>query len=176
MKTQFNMMVNRRIFTIAIALMASSSVLYSQTTVNASGGSQSIDNHIFDYSIGEMAVVSTVESANIIVTHGVLQPVAGIVTSLDDNPLDFGLTVYPNPASNILNLQPALSGGGILDFVLTDMHGKAVLRQTANLHHGNELQQFDVSALAAGSYVLYTTFTQQGNPHSKTFKIIKQTR
>jgi phosphopantothenate synthetase len=78
----------------------------AQQTLNVSGHSAKIDGMTFDYSIGEMTLVSTERASNLIVTQGVLQPGSSSTSSpssdatltIVDNPIK----VYPNPASHLL--------------------------------------------------------------------------
>ncbi len=141
--------------------------------INSSGGGGVINSQRFDYSVGEMTVVSTFTSASLVVTQGVLQPPASGEGVPQVNPLQSGLSVYPNPASDVVYLQPSLGQNTKLEYDLLDVSGKVILGNAANLQTGNEKQSLRVSGLPAGSYILRVTATQKGETFSGTYKIQK---
>ena len=92
-----------------------------------------------------------------------LQLALDIGLSLQEEEL-FEFKVYPNPATDILNIQiPSTSSITILK--IYDVLGKSVLEQ--NITESN--RQLDISSMASGLYIM--SF-QSGNA-SKTFKLIK---
>lgn len=66
------------LFTFRNALMAllimGAASAEAQSTLNVAGNSAKINGMTFDYSIGEMTLVSTERNANIIVTQGYCNP------------------------------------------------------------------------------------------------------
>lgn len=56
-------------------------IMYAQNTLNTVGGSVSMSNATFEWSIGETTVITTNTSANIHVTHGLLQPIKTVMIS-----------------------------------------------------------------------------------------------
>lgn len=87
--------------------------------VNSASGSGKINNQLYDFSIGEMALVQTFQSTNITLTQGFLQPFLTIQTTADvaivnniltpngDGKNDFfvikGLEKYPNNKLSIFD-------------------------------------------------------------------------
>lgn len=71
------------------------------------------------------------------------------------------LIVYPNPATNVVNIKVA-GQTGVLDFYMTDMAGKVVLRGKGN--------SINIDGLANGMYLLYVT----GEKSTFYSKLIKQ--
>jgi hypothetical protein len=66
---------NRKARLVSMAVLALiSSDAFCQHTLNVSSHSAAIKGLTFDYSIGEMTLVSTERNANLIVTQGLLQP------------------------------------------------------------------------------------------------------
>lgn len=61
----------------------------------------------------------------------------------------FKVSVYPNPAMNVLSVQAELAGA--VNVTLTDLTGKQLIARSA---HGGEKVELDVSTLASGSYML----------------------
>lgn len=87
--------------------------------VNSASGSGKINNQLYDFSIGEMALVQTFQSTNTTLTQGFLQPFLTIQTTADvaivnniltpngDGKNDFfvvkGLEKYPNNKLSIFD-------------------------------------------------------------------------
>ena len=102
-------MQRKKQITIAciVALSALSFNSFAQQTFNVSSNSATINNMQFDYSIGEMTLVTTERNANLIVTQGLLQPnSSGTGTQSQPNNTHLSnadlIKVYPNPTENIL--------------------------------------------------------------------------
>jgi hypothetical protein len=75
-----------------------------------------------------------------------------------------GFSLYPNPASTLVQVQGVKAGD---EMVLTDVVGKAILRKSVQ-QDGN--MNFSLSGLAAGSY--YARFTREGK--NWVIRIIKE--
>ena len=145
----------------------------AQRTLNATGGSGSIAGNVFSYSIGEMILVSTVETPTLIVTQGLLQSKVMNMGVEENNLLEEGMSVYPNPVANILVLQPKLQGGGELSVKLFDLRGRLIMQRETVLHFGQEKQQLNLSALQEGTYLLQARLDQDGKVYKHNFKVIK---
>lgn len=146
----------------------------AQTSVNASGGSATIGGELFAYSIGEMVLVGSSNSGQVLVTQSELQADAGMSVSLPEETIAEGrLVVYPNPVDNILYLQPEMEQGGELSMRLFDVNGRLILDGDVRLGSGNERQEIDMASLTEGSYFLRTAMRQGDQTYNKLFKIIK---
>ena len=147
----------------------------AQTVLNAAGGTAAISGNTYEYSIGEMTIVTTNTAGSITVTHGVLQP-TNKPNSIAPQPwLATALNVYPNPALDEVFIKPSLPAASLLTYSLVDATGKLVrAAATATLHTGGEQQRVSLSALAAGTYLLMVEATQpNGRKASEAFKINK---
>ncbi|KRT16476.1 hypothetical protein ASU31_09950 [Pedobacter ginsenosidimutans] len=102
--------------------------------VNSASGSGKINNQLYDFSIGEMALVQTFQSTNITLTQGFLQPFLTIQTTADVAIVNNILT--PN-------------GDGKNDFFVTKGLEK---------YPNNKLSIFD-----RGGRLIYTTLSYQNN-------------
>jgi len=146
--------------------------------LNATGGSYSFDGYIFDYSIGEMTLVNTFYGANgtnIIVTQGLLQNDISIPEGVAVNTLSQNLQVFPNPASNLVNLQLTSAKQGILSYRLLDVAGKTVLTNSTAVSQGKTLEQINVADIAAATYMLEVSFSAGAGDagQSTSYKIEK---
>lgn len=84
---------------------------------------------------------------------------------LPNQPIE-GVRVYPNPASEAVNIEFTTLPEANAVFVLRDMHGR--LLEQGNIHY--TLTPLDVKHLTKGTYLLLIT---AGDKNEK-FKIIKQ--
>jgi hypothetical protein len=62
------------------------------------------------------------------------------------------VSVYPNPATTQLNLQLGAAKAGSVSFVVTDLSGKVVMQQMAQVAEGDNNLQLNISKLVAGNY------------------------
>ncbi len=65
-----------------------------------------------------------------------------------------GISVFPNPAVNSLNLSFFQGKQGIVMISITDMKGAAVKKQTENIPSGSTSINIDVSMLPSAGYIL----------------------
>jgi hypothetical protein len=134
--------------------------VFSQQTLNVAANSAQINGMTFDYSIGEMTIVSTERNANLIVTQGLLQPHgSGSVasdapsnTTLSD--LSDNIKVYPNPTQNILFVETYETQVADYNYQLMDGLGKVVLNKEGQTQIGLNKFTLDLQSLAAGTYYL----------------------
>jgi hypothetical protein len=168
-----------RIICFLIAMFLSGiSASYAQSvgpaTLNSSGGYATAGGSTFEWSFGEMTAVHTSSAANIIVTQGVLQPLAnpsGIITAKYADAAV--LKVYPVPTQNVVYLQPAFNTGGTLQYSLLDATGKSILKQSVGLKSGTEQQSIDMTVLPPGNYMLQVQYADTNVPYSNVYKIQK---
>jgi|GEM_PF-2949243 len=62
--------------------------------------------------------------------------------------------VYPNPVQSVLNLLVTSPANNMVTFLISDLSGKVVMQQRANLISGDNPVRLQVGRLAAGSYLL----------------------
>lgn len=145
----------------------------AQSTLNASGGSQTLASGVFDYSIGEMAVVSTHSNAEITITQGLLQMEASSLGVSDQFFSEQNMRIYPNPVRNELYIQPLLEGSGELSIQLFDLQGRHIMQKNFYLQTGVEKQELDLSFLQEATYMLNVQFSHGQNTYRQTYKVIK---
>lgn len=152
----------------------------AQSTINVSGNSAKINGMSFDYSIGEMTLVSTKKTDKIIVTQGLLQPEGAkgggdqaqnnggaLVETLKD------ITVYPNPTQDQVYIKSELSDDQSIRYQLYDATGKTILSGEASGAQVREGFQLNISSLAAASYYLWIQKIDIMTSQYYSFKIQK---
>lgn len=144
-------------------------------TLNASGGTTTSGGNVFDWSIGEMTMVTSITASNIVVTQGVLQPADAVASSVKNTAqLADQLKVFPNPATSLINVQYASPTDGELTCKLSDMAGRLIITQTYTITAGTVTELVDVSGLAAATYLLEVSLKSATAERSSiTYKIDK---
>jgi hypothetical protein len=141
-------------------------------TLNATGGSKIIGTNEFDWSVGEMTMISTFTTSNVIVTQGILQPSDAMTGVPHTSILADHLQVFPNPVSSVITIHYSSPAAGTLEYRLLDMTGKVMANQTVEINQGINDQQIDMSSLACAAYILEVTTYTQGT-ESISYKIQK---
>ena len=72
-----------------------------------------------------------------------------------------GIRIYPNPVSDVLNVEMELSQAALLKIDLVDMFGRLVLSQAEQTSSGLIKKQWNTTALAAGRYMLRIQYDDQ---------------
>jgi len=141
--------------------------------INAAGGGGTIGATKFDYSIGELALVSTYTSSSVVITQGVLQNNKN-TTAVNDPGLSGQMAVFPNPASTIVNLEYTGSKAGTIHYRLMDILGKVIVSREATVTPGVTKEQIDIANLAAATYMLEVSFKASNGTEERTsYKIDK---
>ncbi len=74
-------------------------------------------------------------------------------TKIDSRQLDHLITLFPNPATDNINVQFYVENGGITPITIIDIQGKHLLDVVVNANKGQQSLSMDVSFLAKGSYL-----------------------
>lgn len=147
--------------------------VWHSATVNATGGSAQLSGNTYEWSIGEMTLVNTVSTANLVVTQGLLQPILN-TTGIKHPELSANqLQVYPNPTKDIVFIKPNLTPNTSLTLIVYDISGRAFFRTTKVLKTGTEVQTVDLGKYAAGNYLLDIVAGTSAASTKNTFKIQK---
>ena len=154
--------------------------VFSQQTLNVAGNSAKINGMTFEYSIGEMTIVSTEHNANLIVTQGMLQPSSQTnqpQTTPNGNTLNNladQIKVYPNPTQNLLFVETNETQIGDYSYQLFDGVGKIVLSQSGQTIIGLNKFSLDLQSIAGGTYYLMLRkLGQSGEAENYSYKIQK---
>ncbi len=141
----------------------------SPELISSAGDSFSNTSYRLDWSIGEL-VTETYTDAQYTLTQGFHQGTY-IVSSVDENPLlEYSITAFPNPTSDLITLtlkSPFEGGEGDVLITVTDFSGKVL--QTKQIH--SESEQISFSNYAKGTY---SVIVSQNNQFVKSFQIVKK--
>ncbi|HEX5154116.1 MAG TPA: T9SS type A sorting domain-containing protein [Parafilimonas sp.] len=78
------------------------------------------------------------------------------------------VTIYPNPAKNILNAKISLTRDNNVKLSVTDMSGKTIISKSTLAAKGENIIQLDISHLSSGSYIVKAVF-ENGRTAEKKF-------
>lgn len=165
------------------ALLAFACGSYAQVTVshvtNSTGGSFDKDNIVYEWSIGELALVNEMHSASgkDIITNGFLQPFSPKIPAYNnDIQLRFEeMVIYPNPTRNQLAMVFRSQQRGKIRMIMYDDLGYAVYKKEVSISGYETFEQFDMQHLTNGTYLLHVKLIPAtGRPlKERIYKIIK---
>jgi len=142
------------------------------TVIASSGGFFSNTAGMLSYTVGELAAVTTLSSANNYLTQGFQQPsdFGVFVPPVKDE--NFSVSVYPNPSTAYFNLSINASSNMMLQYSIYDMLGKKILESKENIARGKNLIPVDLHQQVSGMYLLECKFTnlstgEQNKAYSK---------
>ena len=78
----------------------------------------------------------------------------GGTTEIDENSGLNDLSIYPNPATNVVNVEFSTENPENITFNIVDLTGKLIYTEQVNHQGGNLKHQFAVSNLSKGFYFL----------------------
>ena len=64
------------------------------------------------------------------------------------------MTVFPNPANNIIQLQINSKKYQSADLLVTDINGKIIMKKVTSIHDGVNLFPISLAGLASGNYLI----------------------
>jgi len=137
----------------------------AQELISTAGNSHSNTNGSISYTIGE-PVIETFAGANNILTQGFQQSNL-VVTAIDELPgLDFEISAFPNPATEIVKLRIGKESAIGMQYMLYDMNGNLLMK---NRLEGTETK-IPFSDLSAAEYILIVS---NQDKELKSFRIVK---
>lgn len=78
----------------------------------------------------------------------------GMAVGIEENTLDSGLSLFPNPSTGLVNVQFDLPAASTVQFVLTNMLGERVMEHAQGFGPGSQQTTLDLGELANGAYFL----------------------
>ncbi|MBP7156117.1 MAG: T9SS type A sorting domain-containing protein, partial [Flavobacteriales bacterium] len=75
-------------------------------------------------------------------------------TSVEENTLETGLSIYPNPTAGLVNINMDLRSASTVNMTVTSIVGEIVLQQAKGFGAGAQRTTLDLSSLAQGSYII----------------------
>ena len=148
----------------------------SPISVNC-GGAQTKNSFSLDYSIGESASIAFFQnSSQVSLSTGFHQTFTPLITGIINQIFEEGdgLTLSPNPATDYVRLNGALSKPGFYEFHLIDIQGQ-ILETYLSTYYINYLEKkINISHLQGGTYFVRLIYSSpDGFKQAISFKFIK---
>lgn len=164
------------VFSVLVCIHVSAQTSIQQV-VGSAGNTISSSSGSISYTVGE-PVVSTISSANNLITQGFQQPYYTVSGLLDkEKEANGSFSVYPVPASDQLWFGYAFNEGGAIHVEVYDALGQKMDFSLNEMYQsGKVVHAMDCTAFAAGNYFIRVTHTdanQLQNTISKQFQILK---
>ncbi|MET7000545.1 T9SS type A sorting domain-containing protein [Chitinophaga defluvii] len=131
---------------------ARAQLLLNRQVVASSGGSNTVNNILFEYTIGEAAVM-TLSQGSMILTQGFNQPEVLPKQPPGANPV-LSYMLYPNPAATTLKIELDLLTDATVTFQLFNTAGQLVYQQYKEFGAGKVIFPIAVNRFAAGIYTV----------------------
>jgi hypothetical protein len=150
-----------------------------QQVINISGGTYQQGHFSVDWSVGELAVVNTMQSGNLMVnlTNGFMQTITDIpnVAIANSELKKEDVRLLPNPTRGMLEVDFITNQTGSVTMQLFDMLGQPLAKKEFYMYGFGRLQKFDMSGYRAGTYTLKISLQAYlgSVPKSGSFKIVK---
>jgi hypothetical protein len=151
------------LITIFFALSASSQ--YKQDVIASAGGYNTASGISISWTLGE-TIIPTYSSGGLILTHGFQQQL--IITTIEENlETMVTVTVYPNPASDIVNIKFEEALDEEVNLTLINTQGKLV--KTVVIEATTIEKQINLQDLPSGMYYIKLTKGKLSN----VYKVVK---
>jgi hypothetical protein len=138
----------------------------AQQIVTTAGSTLTNSNGSVSFTIGE-GVASTITSGDKTLTQGFQQSNISVTSISEKKELNFSISAYPNPTTNILNLHIGKENVTGFVYMLIDINGKLITKKNLD----TSVTTISFKELQSGIYILKIN---DGEIHLKTFKIIKK--
>lgn len=167
------------LFFLIFFINAATAQTVAPQVINTSGGTYSFGYIIIDWSVGEMAMVNTLQGANlqVLVTHGFLQPFTDRPADMNVNYV-FGpeeIRVFPNPASTFVEIDFLTKQKGRVRFKLYDGLGQMLYQKEFYSYGLGQIERIDMQKWASSEYYLHVVLEPEAGSVRKhgSYKIIK---
>jgi len=159
--------MKKTILVFFTAMFALSLSAQKQEVIASAGGYNSAGGISISWTLGE-TIIPTFKAADnsLILTHGFQQQL--IVTTIEENLLELvNVTVYPNPASDVLNIKFEVPLDGAVDLYLLTQQGSLVL--TDFIEATTVEKQVNMQGFPAGVYFIRLVKGKLSN----VYKVVK---
>jgi hypothetical protein len=152
-------------FILLFLVFALAASAQKQEVIASAGGYNTSGSLSISWTLGE-TIIPTFQNGNLILTHGFQQQL--LVTTVEENLEELvKVTVYPNPASDNINIRFESPLDGEVTIQLINGQGKLV--KTDVIEVSVTEKQLNLQDLASGTYFLKLT----KNKTSNVYKVVK---
>lgn len=160
--------MKRCIFVLICLVFVLSATAQVKQEVIASAGGYNVNGALsISWTLGETIIPTlTSQDGSLILAHGFQQKL--IITAVEENlDLQVKIKVYPNPASEVVNIQFEEPVDGEIDVAILDSQGKLIKRET--IESAMVEKQINLQDFPAGIYYIRLTKGKLVN----VYKVVK---
>jgi len=160
--------MKRCIFVLICLVFVLSATAQVKQEVIASAGGYNVNGALsISWTLGETIIPTlTSQDGSLILAHGFQQKL--IITAVEENlDLQVKIKVYPNPASEVVNIQFEEPVDGEIDVAILDSQGKLIKRET--IESAIVEKQINLQDFPAGIYYIRLTKDKLVN----VYKVVK---
>lgn len=138
----------------------------------SAGNSFSNASYSFDYTIGEMMLVETKQTPQVIVTQGFHQPESSAVgiPQLGSDSIFF--SVYPNPTSELIQIRFLVAGPMKASVRIYDVTGRVIFSEEKTVDNGT-IEKISSDAFESGFYLLEVIVRENDNSYNRHLQRIQ---
>jgi hypothetical protein len=150
-----------------------------ENVVNATGGSFEGNNMNFEWNVGEISLVNTMQSddGRLNLTNGCLQPMHHMRARHRTADVFAGpeVSILPNPTAHRVWIQIQAEGTGKMTLMLFNERGESVYNGEVTYSGGVANASINMTKVANGTYILHVKlFPSNGFPRkSGSYRIVK---
>ena len=160
--------MKRCIFVLICLVFVLSATAQVKQEVIASAGGYNVNGALsISWTLGETIIPTfTSQDGSLILAHGFQQKL--IITAVEENlDLQVKIKVFPNPASEVVNIQFEEPVDGEIDVAILDSQGKLIKRET--IEYAMVEKQINLQDFPAGIYYIRLTKGKLVN----VYKVVK---
>ncbi len=181
MKNMKQTKIKTRSLVTALLVMAGSQT-FAQHAYSVCSDQVAINGNQYQYTIGEMTLITTESASSFVITQGFLQPNMAAQSNAEegnstsaDNMMAIRYKVYPNPSDKLLFVESLQPQACNIQYRLLDATGKLLQSQQTDGPSGINKISFDLESYAAGNYYLTIHVRNaDGAINQESFKIQKK--
>lgn len=167
----------RTVLLIWGSIFLSFAQLHAQSVVNATGNSYSGGFYQLDWSVGELALVNEMRSADgqYMITNGFLQSSEAGIANPNHRFSDDEIRIRPNFTNDKVEVSLLTRQQGKVMIQVFDVSGRVVFRKSGVSYGAGNIETIALRSLASGTYFLKVDLVPAPGsvPKTGSYKIVK---
>src|SRR5215211_1218335 len=140
---------------IVLTITSASAQSITSSVINTSGNSYTEGYYSLDWSVGEMAIIESMNAANgsNVITNGFLQP-NGLAAITGRNFDADEIKILPNPTYDNFEINLLTTQQGNINIQVFDGNGKNIFTRRTVSYGVGSIERFSLTRFAAGAYYI----------------------
>ncbi len=173
----------KKIYPVFCLLIANAISVNGQTenlqVINSTGGTSENEGYSIEWSVGEISSVNQMnsEDSTYLFTNGFVQPMQLSDKNLGTNVSSDNIRIFPNPATDILEIDFLQSISGKILIQLSNNAGQVIYTDEVMVHGFGFIKKINMKSFIKGNYSLriqkIILGSEVNNPQPSFYKIVK---